>query len=66
MILFAHALQHMCIFTMFHAFRCVFYILKPYVLVGLDWAEPMMLLLLHVTCSCICTILFLLFDIVVN
>ena len=27
--------------------------LKSCVLVGLDWAKPMMLLLLHVTCSCI-------------
>ena len=27
--------------------------LKSCVLVGLDWAEPMMFLLLHVTCSCI-------------
>ena len=37
----------------FMHFRCVFYILKSYVLVGLDWAELMMLILLHVTCSCI-------------
>ena len=34
-------------------FKCVFYTLKLCVLVGLDWAEPMMLYLLHVTCSCI-------------
>ena len=27
--------------------------LKSCVLVGLDWVEPMMFLLLHVTCSCI-------------
>ena len=27
--------------------------LEPCVLVGLDWAEPMMFLLLHVTCLCI-------------
>ena len=27
--------------------------LKACVLVGLDWAKPMMFLLLHVTCSCI-------------
>ena len=64
MILYAHALHHICIFTMFHAFRCVVYKLKPCVLVGLDWAEPMMFLLLHVICSCIRTILFLLFDII--
>ena len=34
-------------------YRCVFIILKACVLVGLDWAEPMMFLLLHVTCWCI-------------
>ena len=33
------------------------------VLVGLDWAEPMMHLNLHVTCSCILTLLVLSFDI---
>ena len=27
--------------------------LKSCVLVGLDWAEPMIFLLLHITCSCI-------------
>ena len=27
----------------FMHFRCVFYMLKSYVLIGLDWAEPMML-----------------------
>ena len=32
-------------------YRCVFIMLKACVLVGLDWAEPMMFLLLHVTCS---------------
>ena len=53
MILFAHALHHICIFTMFHAFGCVFYMLKSCVLIGLDWAKPMMFLLLHVTCSCV-------------
>ena len=41
--------------------------LKWCVLVGLDWAEPMMFLLLHVTCSCIfhacIPIFFLLIDI---
>ena len=37
----------------FMHFRCVFYMLKSYVLVGLDWAELMILILLHVTCSCI-------------
>ena len=34
-------------------FRCVFTLLQTFVLVGLDWAKPMMLLSLHVTCSCI-------------
>ena len=34
-------------------FRCVFYMLKSCVLVVLDWVEPMIFLLLHVTCSCI-------------
>ena len=34
-------------------FRCVFTLLLWCVLVGLDWAEPMMHLYLHVTCSCI-------------
>ena len=33
-----------------HAFRCV---QINCVLGGLDWAEPMMLFILHVTCSCI-------------
>ena len=33
-------------------FRCVITMLKCYVLVGLDWAKPMMFLILHVTCSC--------------
>ena len=32
-------------------YRCVFIMLKACVLVGLDWAEPMMFLLLHVTYS---------------
>ena len=32
--------------------------LKSCVLVGLNWAEPMMFLLLHVSCSCIHIILF--------
>ena len=37
----------------FMHYRCVISLLEPCVLVGLDWAEPMMFLLLHVTCSCI-------------
>ena len=39
--------------TMFMHFRCVITMLKCSVLVGWDWAEPMIFLLLHVTCSCI-------------
>ena len=39
--------------TMFMHFRCVITMLNCCVLVGLDWAEPMMFLSLHVTCSCI-------------
>ena len=34
-------------------FRYVLTMLKSCVLVGLDWAEPMVFLLLHVTYSCI-------------
>ena len=34
-------------------FRCVYTLLLCCVLIGLDWAEPMMHLYLHVTCSCI-------------
>ena len=34
-------------------FRCVLYMLSSCVLLGLDWAESMMFLLLHITCSCI-------------
>ena len=44
-------------------FRCVFTLLLCCVLVGLDWVKPMMHLNLHVTCSCIHTILFLSFNI---
>ena len=38
---------------MFHAFRCVFTLLQCCVLIVLDWAEPMMYLNLHITCSSI-------------
>ena len=48
-----HALHYICIITMFHAFKYVFTLLQCYVLVGLDWAKPIMYLNLHVTCSCI-------------
>ena len=34
-------------------FRCVFTLLQWCVLVGLGWAEPMMLFMLHITCSSI-------------
>ena len=37
----------------FMHYRCVLYMLNCCVLLGLDWAKPMMLLMLHVTCSCI-------------
>ena len=40
-------------------FRCVFTLLLCCVLVGLDWAKPMMYLYLHVTFSCIRTFKFL-------
>ena len=53
LILKHHALHHICIITMFHAFRCVFTLLQCCVLVSLDWAEPMMYFNLHVTHSCI-------------
>ena len=45
-----YALHHTHIITMFHAFRCVFTLLLCCVLVGLDWAEPMIHLNLHITC----------------
>ena len=51
MILYDHALHHICIVTMFMHYRFVISLLEPCVLVGLDWAEPMMFLLLYVTCS---------------
>ena len=37
----------------FMHYRCMLYLLQCCVLVGLDSAEPMMYLCLHVTCSCI-------------
>ena len=40
-------------------FRYVLYMLSCCVLVGLDWAKPMMYLHLHVICSCIHTFIFL-------
>ena len=60
--LYDHALHSICIFTIFHAFSCVF-VFETCVLVGLDWVEPMMQLFLarhmfmHI--SCINTLSFL-------
>ena len=34
-------------------FNCVIIMLNCCVMLGLDWAKPMMLLMLHITCSCI-------------
>ena len=52
--------SHLHYNNIFMHYRCVLYLLQYYVfllqyyvLVGLDWAEPMMHLYLHVTCSCI-------------
>ena len=51
LMVYDHALHPICIFTMFHAFKCVFICCM---LIGLDWVEPMMQIFffLHVTCSC--------------
>ena len=46
-------------------FRCVLYMLSPYMLLGLDWVEPMVFLLLHITCSCIFMHTYLTFSIFV-
>ena len=40
---------------------CVLYMLNGCVLLGLDWAEPIMFLKLHVTWSCIFIHAYLLF-----
>ena len=56
LIKWSYMLMHCITFAFsqyFMHFRCVFYMLEPCVLVGLDWAEPLMLFLLHVTWSCI-------------
>ena len=37
----------------FMHYSCVFSMLEPCVLIGLNWTEPMMIFLLHVTWSCI-------------
>ena len=36
----------------FMHYRCVLYMLNCCVLLGLDWANPMMLLMLYITCKC--------------
>ena len=45
--------SHLHFNYMFMHFRYVITMLNCCVLVGLDWAEPMMFLMLHVICSCI-------------
>ena len=45
--------SHLYFNYMFMHFRYVITMLNCCVLVGLDWAEPMMFLSLHVTCLCI-------------
>ena len=45
--------SHLHYNNIFMHYRCVLYLLQYYVLVGLDWAEPMMHLYLHVIYSCI-------------
>ena len=45
--------SHLYYNNIFKYYRCVLYLLQCCVLVGLDWAEPMLQLYLHVTCSCI-------------
>ena len=45
--------SHLHFNYIFMHYRCVLYMLNSCVLVGLDWAEPMMFLMLHVTYSCI-------------
>ena len=50
----SYMLMHCITFVFSQCFmhvRCVFYMLKPCVLVGLDWAKPMMFILLHVRYS---------------
>ena len=42
--------SHLHYNNIFMHYRCVLYLLQCCVLVGLDWAKPMMHLFLHVTC----------------
>ena len=44
--------SHLHYNNIFMHYRCMPYLLQCCVVVGLDWAEPMMYLCLHVTCSC--------------
>jgi len=44
---------HLHLNYIFMHFRCVLYMLNCCVLLGLDWAEPMTLFMLHIICSCI-------------
>ena len=53
--------SHLHFNYMFMHFRCVITMLNCCVLVGLDWAELMMFLNLHVTCSCIFMYMYLQF-----
>ena len=51
--LYDHALYSICIFTMFHAFRCVFICWKLCIdRFGLGWTHDR-IFFLHITCSCI-------------
>ena len=53
MMLYAHALHFIYIFNNVSCISICVSLLEPYVLVGLDRAEPMMIFLLHITWSCI-------------
>ena len=46
-------MHYICILTIFSCIIDVCYICWMVVLLGLDCAEPMMLFMLHITCSCI-------------
>ena len=53
MMIYAHALHFICIFNNVSCISMCVSLLEPCVLVGLDWAKPMMIFLLHVTWLCI-------------
>ena len=67
MILYAHALHHIYIFTMFHAlYMCVFYVEILYAdRIGLGWAHDVFIIACHMFMhfSCIHTFLFYPIDI---